>query len=144
MKYRSKSPKDTQKLAEQIIKKNPDVKIFFLYGDLASGKTTFVKGLADQFGLEQSKIKSPTFTFISDYGSAVHCDLYRLEVLDEGLVDTIEEHLESKKILFIEWPEVLQQKQLHKKYKTMGIRFLHVGENLREIELEDYSSSLAM
>ena len=55
MKYHSKKPEDTKKIAGEILKKFPENRLFFLYGDLASGKTTFTKGLAEAMGIRKRK-----------------------------------------------------------------------------------------
>lgn len=132
MKYRSKKPAETKKIASEILKKFPDNRVFYLYGDLASGKTTFTKGLAEAMGISEKKIKSPTFAFISEYPGLIHCDLYRLEGPDESIFETLKEYVESDSILVIEWPEVIED---HLQVSHVKIRFTHAGDDTREIEV---------
>ena len=81
-----------------------------LYGDLGAGKTTFVRGMAEELGIEPDQVSSPTFTIVHEYRGArftlQHVDLYRLspsEVSDLALDDLLEEAT----IMAIEWAERL-------------------------------------
>ena len=80
--------------------------VVLLEGDLGAGKTAFVRGMADGFGLDPSDVSSPTFTIVQEYrGEAVtlqHVDLYRLspaEVVDLALEDL----LDDRSVMAIEW-----------------------------------------
>jgi tRNA threonylcarbamoyladenosine biosynthesis protein TsaE len=87
--------------------------VLLLTGDLGSGKTTLVQGLAQGLNIGDS-IVSPTFTIINEYSSGrlplYHLDLYRLTAME---VDDM--HLESYwlgletelGIVAIEWAERL-------------------------------------
>lgn len=81
-----------------------------LYGDLGSGKTTFVQGLAQGLGI-QRRIISPTFIIMRTYevGSSkkfYHIDLYRTETEHDikglGILELLGD---QKTIVAIEWPE---------------------------------------
>ena len=82
-----------------------------LFGELGAGKTTFTKGLAAGFDLEDfDDVTSPTFTLVNQYQGKVpiyHVDLYRIESGDfEGL--GLEEILDSPNaVVVIEWAERL-------------------------------------
>ena len=80
--------------------------VVLLEGDLGAGKTAFVRGMAEGFGLDPSGVSSPTFTIVQEYrGSSVtlqHVDLYRLsppEVADLALEDL----LDDRSVMAIEW-----------------------------------------
>ena len=65
--------------------------IVFLQGDLGSGKTTFVKGLAQAFKVNLKQVNSPTFVLMNYYKGKLpiyHFDLYRLESPQE--IDTLD------------------------------------------------------
>ncbi|MDD5770088.1 MAG: tRNA (adenosine(37)-N6)-threonylcarbamoyltransferase complex ATPase subunit type 1 TsaE [Candidatus Gracilibacteria bacterium] len=84
--------------------------IIFIYGDLASGKTTFSKHIINNLlGIKQDVI-SPTYTYYNKYGKNIyHFDLYRLNNYDEFFAIGGEEILDnSENISIIEWPEIIK------------------------------------
>ena len=104
---------DTQMLGMDLGRSLTTGSVLLLTGDLGSGKTTLVQGLAQGLKIEDS-IVSPTFTIINEYFSGrlplYHLDLYRLTNAE---VDDL--HLESywlgletaPGIVAIEWAERL-------------------------------------
>ena len=118
--------------------------IILLHGDLGSGKTTFVKGLAEAFGIKEN-ITSPTFTLMNIYKieskkykvkSLVHVDTYRLKDEDELLEIGIEDYIGDKNtVTIIEWPEKIESLLQNKKVKN--VRFEHMSENERRIVIDD-------
>jgi len=131
----TKSPTQTQKLGEKIgcnlISQKIKSKIFCLYGDLGSGKTTFIQGLAKGLGIKK-RVISPTFVFMKQYGSHFyHVDLYRINKVGEAKGLGLEEIFnEPKAIIAIEWAEKIK-KILPKKKED--IYFDYVSENQRKI-----------
>ena len=85
--------------------------VIALMGDLGSGKTAFVQGLAK--GLEvpdEYYITSPTFTLINEYPGRhplVHVDLYRLEKIEDLMDIGLDEMLYAQAVIAIEWAEKL-------------------------------------
>ena len=80
-----------------------------LEGNLGAGKTTFVRGLIQEFGFDEF-IKSPTFTIVESYESenlkVFHFDLYRIEDDRELQAIGVEDYLsEENAITLVEWPE---------------------------------------
>ena len=102
---------ETQKIARNIGTSIQEPAVIALAGDLGSGKTTFVQGLAR--GLEippEYYITSPTFTLINRYPGRIplfHVDLYRiedpLEVEDIGLIEI----MNGRGVVAIEWADRL-------------------------------------
>jgi len=82
-----------------------------LIGDLASGKTTFVKGMLKGLGYKYD-VTSPTFTLINEYFAKVkvfHIDFYRDNNLARWQNIGFQEILNSKGIVIIEWADLLPE-----------------------------------
>lgn len=87
-------------------------KIFTFVGSLGAGKTTLVRSLLKQCGVEGS-ITSPTFTYVNCYKNGqgeifYHFDCYRIEILDDFIEAGFDEYLyQENSWCFIEWPELI-------------------------------------
>ena len=83
--------------------------IITLEGDLAAGKTTFVKGIL--MGLNfNDMVTSPTFTLINEYEAdqrVIHMDCYRESNLQRWINLGIQDYFYSHDIKIIEWPEII-------------------------------------
>jgi tRNA threonylcarbamoyladenosine biosynthesis protein TsaE len=86
--------------------------LIFLEGELGSGKTTFVKGLALSIDIDMNMVSSPTFTILNIYSGKLkiyHMDLYRLNNIDEFIEAGLEEFLYPKDgVTIIEWPGIIE------------------------------------
>ncbi len=105
----TRSPSETHALAAALLRDLPGRRIFALQGDLGSGKTCFVRGLAEALGVTQA-VTSPTYTLVNEYevgGTRLaHMDLYRIARVVEALEFGLEDYLdEPGVILAIEWAE---------------------------------------
>lgn len=107
-----------------------------LKGDLGAGKTHFVKGVAEALGIEKSKVHSPTFSLIHEYGGSpplYHFDCYRMESVREALEIGMEEYLYGEGVCIIEWPDrilsILPE-------TTTWITLETAGKNQRRITVE--------
>lgn len=141
MKTATKSEKETMALAPVFLgslpSSNGGAALVGLYGDLGSGKTTFMKGVAEVFGLS-ADITSPTFVIMKIYKLKeesrkllVHIDAYRLERGEELNRLGLEEMLKDpKNIIFVEWPENVRSAMPEDHRK---IFFKFVDEKTREI-----------
>lgn len=82
-----------------------------LTGDLGSGKTVFVQGLARGLAVpERYPVNSPTYTFINEYPGRLplfHVDLYRITDLEELDDIGFEEVASAGGLVVIEWAERL-------------------------------------
>lgn len=102
-----------------------------LGGELGSGKTCFVRGLATGLGIPPERVRSPSFTLINEYSGGreplYHIDLYRL---GPGDVDTLalREYLYGDGICAVEWFERLGEEPPH-----LSIRFTFVAESVRSL-----------
>jgi len=82
----------------------------FLSGDLGSGKTTFVRGLARGLGAESDAVASPTFTIRMDHPGSralVHIDAWRMHERDVESIG-LDEALASDAVVAVEWPERIE------------------------------------
>ena len=90
------------------VKKN----ILLFYGEIGTGKTTLIKELVKQLGV-QEVASSPTFSLVNEYLSKhketiYHFDFYRIENEEEAYDIGIEEYFDSNCRCLIEWPEKVE------------------------------------
>lgn len=108
----SKSEKDTKQIASKLAEriKSTNLKIISLKGDLGAGKTVFVKGFCEKYGVQEFRVKSPTYTYMRKYafdeGNIYHFDYYRLNKAEANVLEELQEIIDDKSaILLIEWPD---------------------------------------
>lgn len=132
------SARETIGVGEGLAKGLSKGDVVALYGDLGSGKTTFVKGIGKGLGVKDAyRINSPTFVLIKEYGASIpfyHMDLYRLDDIRQIEDIAVEEYIYGDGVVVIEWAEKLQA-ILPK--KRIDVRFRIKGEDKREIKIED-------
>ena len=83
-----------------------------LFGDLGTGKTQLVKGIARGIRIEEDEIVSPGFGLINVYEGdkkLYHVDLYRLETPTDIATIGLDEIMEAEGICVIEWAERLRE-----------------------------------
>jgi len=131
----TKSAQQTQKLGEKIGRDLKPPVFIALYGELGSGKTTFIQGLAKGLGIKK-RITSPTFVFIKKYQpNFYHIDLYRIEQTKEvKSLDLEEIFSEPKAVIAIEWAKKI--KEILPK-KRIDIWFNYLNNNKRRILIKD-------
>ncbi|MGD8962013.1 MAG: tRNA (adenosine(37)-N6)-threonylcarbamoyltransferase complex ATPase subunit type 1 TsaE [Desulfobacterales bacterium] len=118
--------------------------IMALSGDLGSGKTAFVQGLAKGLNVSENYyVTSPTFTLINEYPGRYplyHVDLYRIEHLLELEDIGLDEVLLADAVIAIEWAEKLSKEVLS---NHLQLRFEITGESARRIDLFAYGHPAA-
>ncbi len=135
----SNSKEETAIFAENFSKTLKCGNFLAFYGDLGSGKTTFIQGLAKGLGI-QRRIISPTFIIVRHYklneGNFYHVDLYRTEskhdLLSVGLDEIIQD---PNNIVALEWAEKMGE-MLPK--ERIDIHMEYLGENKRRITIKRY------
>ena len=112
-----KSLEETQNFSKKISKVVGLGDLIFLYGEIGSGKTTFVRffvnHLESEKKIQKSDVLSPTFNIVYDYDigdvKILHYDLYRLknynDITQLGMFET-----SNKYIKIVEWPELIEPK----------------------------------
>ncbi|MFH1854458.1 MAG: tRNA (adenosine(37)-N6)-threonylcarbamoyltransferase complex ATPase subunit type 1 TsaE [Candidatus Omnitrophota bacterium] len=132
------SAEETIKLGRDMAKGLYKGDIVALYGELGSGKTTFVKGIGMGLAVREARhINSPTFVLIKEYKGRLplyHMDLYRLGNLKDIEDIAAEEYIYGDGVAIIEWAEKLKTMLPE---KIISVRFNIKGENKREVRIED-------
>ena len=96
--------------AKEFIAGMDDRTVFAFYGNMGAGKTTFIKAICEELGVEDV-INSPTFAIINEYRSDTtgeliyHFDFYRINKISEAEQIGTEDYFYSGALCFIEWPE---------------------------------------
>ena len=103
-----------QESAKEFVRLMGDDTVFAFYGKMGAGKTTFIKALCKELGVED-EVNSPTFAIINEYRSATtaeliyHFDFYRIKKLEEVYDLGYEDYFYSGALCFIEWPELVEE-----------------------------------
>ena len=140
------SEKQTRILARELVRKLRGGEVIALRGELGTGKTTFVRGMAEALGVRE-RVKSPTFLLMTVYPvekcdraqldeigvgqikNFVHVDCYRLNHANDLLDIGLDEYLGRKDtIVAIEWPERMPDVLPD---KTITVAMEHRGNNER-------------
>ena len=135
----SRSPHETKSWGRRLASLLEGGELLGLIGDLGSGKTVFIKGLASGLSLREEDILSPTFTMIQEHHGRFplyHIDLYRLE---EATLDDLglREYLFSQGVAAVEWFERLRGGA---DMEFLSVRISYAGANLRRIEFSAVDS----
>ena len=124
--------------ARTFIAQMGDRTIFAFYGKMGSGKTTFIKALCEELGVEDV-VTSPTFAIVNEYRSATtaeliyHFDFYRIKKLEEVYDMGYEDYFYSGSLCLIEWPELIEELlpddavRVHIEEQPDGKRLLKIG-----------------
>jgi tRNA threonylcarbamoyladenosine biosynthesis protein TsaE len=142
----SESPAQTRVLAARLGAWLKPGDVIALVGELGSGKTEFVHGLAR--GLEvprDAPVSSPSFALVHEYQGRhllVHLDLYRLEDLPPELLPDLEEYLDGDQVVAVEWasrlkpllpPDHLEVRLAIRGEKERDLTFMAHGPRSREL-----------
>ena len=136
MSAQSQSTLETIRIGKQIGSQLHPGDVVALVGELGTGKTHFIKGLASGAGVKRSRyITSPSFTLIHEYHGKIpfyHIDLFRLKTEKEAEGLGLEEYFQGGGITAVEWadkiPTLLPEEML-------WIEICHTGEQTRSIEI---------
>jgi tRNA threonylcarbamoyladenosine biosynthesis protein TsaE len=135
----TRTVQETQKLGKTIGQRIKFPIVIGLSGDLGSGKTAFVQGLAE--GLEipgQYYITSPTFTLVNEYPGRlplIHIDLYRLDGIHDFEDIGLDEMIYDQAVIAIEWAEKMSR-QLPDHHLAMTFEI--INDNDRKINLNAF------
>jgi len=135
----TKSGADTIEVGRKLARLLAPPQLLVLRGDLGTGKTTLVKGIAQALdAAEPDEVTSPTFTLLHEYDGALdgkpvklfHLDVYRIE--GERQLETLglDELLTPDALVLVEWGEKF--KSIRKK-ATGEIAIAPAGGDARKI-----------
>lgn len=106
--------KDINKTARTFIDYMPEGNVIAFYGNMGAGKTTFIKALCEELGVED-EVTSPTFAIVNEYtctnapSKIYHFDFYRIKKLEEVYDMGYEDYFYSDSLCLIEWPELIEE-----------------------------------
>ena len=140
MEVRTDSPQKTQKVAYDLAKTLKKGDVVALFGDLGSGKTVIVQGLAKGLGIKR-RILSPTFVFMRSYPfthnneplTFYHLDLYRSQDIKDFKALGLDEIFNEDSVVVLEWAEKIKDK-LPK--SRIDVYIKTVNERTRKIKID--------
>ena len=143
MKMITNSTQETIAFGKKFAKTLKGGEVVLLIGDLGSGKTTFVKGVASELGVKNT-ITSPTFVLMKVYKIKnikikknikvlVHIDAYRgLDLNDLENIGALEYFGEHDTICLVEWGGALEDYCRKKKIIFKKISIKNINQKTRE------------
>jgi len=143
MEYFTNSSEETIAVGKKIGAKLKLGDVVGFYGELGSGKTTMIKGVAMGLGVkEQSLVKSPSFVMINEYKGRYpiyHIDLYRVKNGEEILSIGFDDYLYGEGVCLIEWAEKAE-KELPEKIIKIELEVVSPSE--RKVKLSGFESNV--
>lgn len=138
-------------LAKKIANYASENTVIALIGDLGTGKTTFTKRFAKEFGVKEN-LKSPTFNYVLEYLTGrlplYHFDVYRLCNSEEIYEIGYEDYINNGGVALIEWADIILD-DLPKEYIRIDfsystkdderkVNIKYIGNSKKEEELLNY------
>ena len=133
MEIKIQSIDNIREAAREFIKHIGEHRVFAFYGKMGAGKTTFIKAICEELGVEDV-ITSPTFAIVNEYSidhlplttdhlsdaqpmfnvqcsmfNVYHFDFYRIKRIEEVYDMGYEDYFYSGSLCFIEWPELIEE-----------------------------------
>ncbi len=134
--YHVTSLAQTEGIAQALAPTLSQGAIVAFFGNLGTGKTSFIRALGTTLGIDEKSICSPTFQYLNIYDSApqlYHFDLYRLKNEEEFIEMGFDEFFQIDGIVCIEWAERIE-KIIPK--KAIQIHLEHTKSETRRIEIK--------
>jgi len=135
--FTTNSAEETIALGRELASSLGPPKLVLLRGDLGAGKTTLVKGIAQGFqAASEEDVTSPTFTLVHEYrgplATLYHIDLYRVNTPRELETLGLDDLMDDKSVLLIEWGEKFVR---FERERDVEIALERVSETERKIRL---------
>lgn len=120
--------------------------IIAFYGAMGAGKTTLIKEICEQMGIDPQEVNSPSFSIVNVYNTIAregdempvktvyHFDFYRIKCVEEAFDFGYEEYFFSGDLCLVEWPERIEELL---PADALIVRLTAVDEDTRTLEIED-------
>ena len=130
----TQDPQETIQLGEYFATFVEKGDVFSFVGELASGKTTFIKGILKGLNFDKP-VTSPTFTLVNEYDAkfpVIHIDCYREDEKERWIKLGMNDYMDEENVVIIEWADKMKSLL---PIDTIQIQFSHKSINSREIFL---------
>ena len=130
----TQDPQETIQLGEHFATFVEKGDVFSFVGELASGKTTFIKGILKGLNFDKS-VTSPTFTLVNEYDAkfpVIHIDCYREDEQERWIKLGMNDYMDEENVVIIEWADKMKSLL---PINTIQIQFSHKSINSRDIFL---------
>lgn len=113
----SSSPEETLRAGESLGRLLQPGDVVALFGELGSGKTVLVRGMAAGLGCAASDVHSPSFTLVNEYETSgggpaafgrsrmAHVDLYRIQSEEDVPGIGWDHYCQARYVMAVEWAE---------------------------------------
>ncbi len=137
LEFITNSAEETIEVAKSFAKSLSKNEKILLYGELGSGKTTFIKGIAIGLNIKDSnEVVSPSFVLIKEYKInnkiIFHIDLYRIKEDDDFIKNELDYLLRSDRLVIIEWADRMKDID----FSHYKINLEYINENSRKITIK--------
>ena len=137
------SPEETLALGRKLAAELRPPCLVLLEGELGSGKTTLAKGIVAALGVaSESEVTSPSFTLVHEYGrerKVYHVDLYRVESARDFATLGLEDLIDERAIVLVEWGAKLSFPA-----PQVRIKLDHLGNEDRRIVVQKVAVRLPL
>lgn len=142
---------DLPEAAEALLEEaGDDKRIVAFYGPMGAGKTTLIKEICRQKGVDEDEVNSPSFAIVNEYrpvdpdiepAPIYHFDFYRIKDIEEAFDFGYEEYFYSGNLCLVEWPEKIEE-LLPDDTLRVRLTILSEDDRLLEIGIEPAVSGL--
>jgi tRNA threonylcarbamoyladenosine biosynthesis protein TsaE len=135
----SNSPEETIEIGQEIGSQLKGGEVIAVCGQLGSGKTHLIKGIAAGVGAKDSRsVNSPTFVIVNEYTGRLdiyHVDAYRLNSIDEFEMIGFDDFCYPGSVVLIEWADKVEAAL--RNINCIGVELSHKGPSQRNIHIEN-------
>ncbi len=142
----SSSPEQTVEIGERIGSQLKGGEVIGVCGQLGSGKTHLIKGLAAGAGAQDSReVNSPTFVIVNEYlgrFDIYHIDAYRLDSVVDFETIGFDDFCGPGSVVMIEWADKVESVLAGINY--LRIELFHAGDRIRKIQVQNLPQYMSL